>query len=131
MPTRPSPHPTEAELEALTVLWQRGPSTVREVHEALQADRKTGLTTTLKTLQVMMAKGLVVRTDERPHRYTPAKPQERTQIGLLQDLVRRAFDGSVHKMMIRAVEASEMTEDELGEIRKVIDKLRKQKRGAE
>ena len=130
MPTRPSPHPTEAELEALTVLWQRGPSTVRQVHETLQADRKTGLTTTLKTLQVMMAKGLVVRSDGRPHRYTPAKPEERTQAGLLTDLVERAFDGSVRKMLIRAVEAGEMTEEELGEIRTVIDRLRQQKRGA-
>ncbi len=130
MPTRPSPHPTEAELEALAVLWRRGPSTVRQVHEALQADRKTGLTTTLKTLQVMTAKGSVVRSDERPHRYTPAKPEEKTQVGLLKDLVHRAFDGSVQKMLIRAVEAGEMTEKELSEIRGVIDKLRKQKRGA-
>ncbi len=129
MPTRPSRHPTEAELEALTVLWRRGPSTVRQVHEALQADRKTSLTTTLKTLQVMITKGSVVRSDERPHRYTPAKPEERTQVGLLKDLVQRAFDGSVQKMLIRAVEAGGMTEKELGEIRKVIDKLRKQKRG--
>ena len=130
MPTRPSPHPTEAELEALTVLWRRGPSTVRQVHEILQADRKTSLTTTLKTLQIMTAKGTVICSDERPHRYTPAKPEEKTQAGLLKDLVRRAFDGSVQKMLIRAVEAGEMTEQELGEIRKVIDNLRKKKRGA-
>ena len=130
MPTRPSRHPTEAELEALTVLWRRGPSTVRQVHEILQADRKTSLTTTLKTLQIMTAKGTVICSDERPHRYTPAKPEEKTQAGLLKDLVRRAFDGSVQKMLIRAVEAGEMTEQELGEIRKVIDNLRKKKRGA-
>lgn len=130
MPTRPSPHPTEAELEALAVLWRDGPSTVRQVHEALQADRKTSLTTTLKTLQVMTAKGSVVRSDGRPHRYTPAKPAAKTQVGLLKDLVQRAFDGSVQKMLIRAVEAGEMTGKELGEVHKVIDELRKQERGA-
>jgi BlaI family transcriptional regulator, penicillinase repressor len=130
MPTRPSSHPTEAELEALAVLWRRGPSTVRQVHEALQADRTTSLTTTLKTLQVMTAKGSVIRSDERPHRYTPAKPQEQTQDGLLKDLARRAFGGSARKMLIRAVETGEMTGEELGEIRKLIDQLRKQKGGA-
>src|SRR3954451_23026007 len=104
MPARTSAHPTEAELEVLSVLWRRGPSTVRDVHEALQADRDTSLTTTLKILQVMAAKGLATRTDARPQVYSAAKPEAKTQAGLLRDLVRRAFDGSVRKLMIRAVE---------------------------
>jgi predicted transcriptional regulator len=122
MPRRPSLHPTEAELEALSVLWRRGPSTVREVHETLRARRSTGLTTTLKILQVMMEKGLVVRGDEcRPHRYSAAAPEEKTQAGLLADLARRAFEGSVRKLLIRAVEDGGLTGEELQEIRKLID----------
>ena len=130
MPKRPSPHPTEAELEILNVLWSRGPSKVREVHETLQADRNTSLTTTLKLLQVMTKKGLTVREHNvRPHLYTPAKPEEKTQAGLLNDLANRAFDGSVSKLLIRAVQVGDLDHDELGEIRKLIDALRRDKQG--
>ncbi len=130
MPRRSSSHPTEAELEVLNVLWQRGPSTVREVHETLQADRQTSLTTTLKILQVMVEKGLAVREEEvRPHRYKPALPEQKTQAGLLDDLARRAFGGSVGRMLIRAVEDTRLTGSELREIRKLIDGIRKNKRG--
>ncbi|MHC4717129.1 MAG: BlaI/MecI/CopY family transcriptional regulator [Planctomycetota bacterium] len=130
MPRRSSPHPTQAELEVLNVLWQLGPSTVRAVHETLQADRQTSLTTTLKLLQVMTEKGLTVRDEQaRPHRYAPAAPAEKTQAGLLDDLVQRAFGGSVGKLMARAVEEGRLSGDELGEIRKLIDDVRKGKRG--
>lgn len=130
MPRRSSSHPTEAELEVLNVLWQRGPSTVREVHETLQADRQTSMTTTLKILQVMVDKGLAVRDEQsRPHRYTPTLPEEKTQAGLLDDLARRAFGGSVSKMLIRAVEDTRLTGSELRKIRKLIDGTRKDKRG--
>ena len=88
MPRRASSQPTEAELEILNVLWQQGPSTVRQVHETLQADRETSLTTTLKMLQVMTAKDLVVREDtSRPHKYRPALPEGKVQ------LLRRALPG--------------------------------------
>src|SRR5687768_2770213 len=103
MPARTSAHPTEAELEILSILWRRGPSTVRDVHEVLQADRDTSMTTTLKILQVMTEKGLTSRSDSRPQLYRAAKAAEKTQAGLLKDLVRKAFDGSVRKLMIRAV----------------------------
>ena len=130
MPRRASPHPTEAELEVLNVLWQRGPSTVREVHETLQADRQTSMTTTLKILQVMTEKGVTVRDEQRrPHRYSPSAPAEKTQAGLLDDLVQRAFGGSVRKLLVRAVEAGDLTSDELREVRKLIDDVRKEQRG--
>ena len=103
---------------------------MREVHETLQADRQTSMTTTLKILQVMVEKSLAVRKEEiRPHRYTPALPEEKTQAGLLNDLARRAFGGSVSKMLIRAVEDARLTGSELREIRKLIDGTRKDKRG--
>ena len=130
MPRRASPHPTEAELEVLNVIWQRGPSTVREVHETLQADRQTSMTTTLKILQVMTEKGWTVRDEERrPHLYSPSAPAEKTQAGLLDDLVQRAFGGSVQKLLVRAVEAGDLTSDELREVRKLIDNVRKEQRG--
>ena len=129
MPRRSSPHPTEAELEVLSVLWRRGPSTVREVHETLQADRQTCLTTTLKIMQVMEEKGLVTRGESRPSRYTPAVPEDKTQAGLLNDLVERAFDGSVRKLLIRAVEDANLNSEELDHIRRLIDSLRRDKRG--
>ena len=129
MPRRSSPHPTEAELEILAILWQQGPSTVRQVHEVLQADRQTGLTTTLKLLQVMTDKGLTVRNDARPHQYSAATPAEDTQAGLLDDLVQKAFGGSVRKLLIRAVEDAGLDADELREIQKRIDSGRTSKRG--
>ena len=131
MSRRPSAQPTEAELEILNVLWRRGPSTVREVHEVLQADRQTTLTTTLKILQNMTEKGSVVRDSTGyPQRYSPASPEEETQAGLLKDLVRKAFDGSVQRLLIRAVESGRLSREELREIRRLIDGLQKGKRGA-
>ena len=131
MSRRRSAHPTEAELEILNVLWRRGPSTVRQVHEVLQADRRTGLTTTLKTLQNMTGKRLVIRDSTGyPHRYVAASSEEDTQAGLLKDLVRKAFDGSVQRLLIRAVEGGGLSQEELREIRRIIDGLRKSKRGA-
>src|SRR5262245_12806184 len=93
MATRKLPRPTDAELAILRVLWSRGPSTVREVHEALQDG--SGYTTVLKLMQIMAEKGLVVRDEsERAHVYSAKLTQERTQRQLVQDLVERAFGGS-------------------------------------
>ena len=96
----------------------------------LQAERNTSLTTTLKTLQVMTAKGLVLCSNDRPHRYTPASPEEKTQAGMLKDLVRRAFDGSVQKLLVRLVKTGEMTKEELDGIARLVHSLRKERRGA-
>ncbi len=128
MPKRPSLYPTEAELEILAVLWRRGGRTVREVHEALQAGRKTTLTTTLKLLQIMTEKGRVRRSETRPHRYTAAVSQERTQAGLLEDLTRRAFDGSAGKLLLRAVEHGKLTPAELDEMQQLINSRRQETR---
>jgi len=128
MPKRSSSLPTEAELEILNVLWQRGPSTVREVHEVLQADRTTAMTTTLKIIQYMEAKGLVRRDEGRPARFMAAIGREKTQAGLLGDLVRRAFDGSVRKLLVRAVEDVGISPDEYDQLRKLIG-ARKRKQG--
>jgi len=131
MPRHASIHPTQAELEILNVLWRQGPSTVRQVHDAVQAGRQipTTLTTTLKMLQLMVEKHLVVRMDMRPHQYRAAARQEQTQAGLVEDLVRRAFDGSVHKLLVRAVEDADLSGDELKALRQLIDHVRDHTRG--
>jgi len=114
-------------LEILSVLWRSGPSTVREVHEALQADRETGLTTTLKLLQVMLEKELTTRDEEaRPHRYSAAKPEKNTQAGLLAELVRRAFGGSMRKLLVRAVEEGDLSAEDIQEL---VDRVREDQRG--
>jgi BlaI family transcriptional regulator, penicillinase repressor len=131
MPRRTTNHPTEAELEILTVLWRRGPSTVRQVHEILQADRSTTLTTTLKLLQTMTAKGITTRGDGRPQLFSAAVPEERTQAGLVRDLVHRAFAGSVGKLVMRAVEESDLSDAEVRKIHNLIGRYRRTKRGGQ
>lgn len=131
MPRRASLHPTQAELEILNVLWRRGSSTVRQVHETLRQDgtTNTALTTTLKMLQLMVDKRLVIRSNTRPHQYVAAIEKGQTQTGLLDDLVRRAFDGSVQTLVMRAVEDADLGGDELEALQKLIDNMRHQNRG--
>jgi len=117
-------HPTEAELEILDVLWTRGPSTVREVHEQLSAGRPTGYTTTLKLLQIMAEKGLV-RRDERPraHIYQARIPREQTQSQAVRNLVDRVFGGSAARLVMQALSTKRASAAELAEIRRVLDKM--------
>ena len=120
--------PTDAELAILRVLWEHGPSTVRQVHEAL-SDRETGYTTTLKLMQIMTDKGLVTRDESaRTHVYAAAANQELTQGQLLKDLVDRAFGGSAKALVLRALSNHETTPDELREIRQLIDDYREKPR---
>lgn len=130
MPRRAMSQPSVAELEVLAVLWKNGPSTVRDVHMVLQADRQTALTTTLKILQVMTEKGLVVHDGARPQRFSATAPAEQTQTGLLHDLATRAFDGSVGRLLLHAVETGDLSTAELEEVRKLIAaRRREQKEG--
>src|ERR1700716_240052 len=104
MSERPIPHPTHAELSILRVLWERGPSTVREVHEILSTSQATGYTTVLKLLQIMTEKGLVVRDEsERAHVYEARHSEQRTQRQIVADLVERAFGGSSAKLVMQAL----------------------------
>jgi BlaI family transcriptional regulator, penicillinase repressor len=119
-----TPRPTDAELAILRVLWDRGPSTVREVHEALQDSQKTGYTTVLKLLQIMIDKGLVVRDEtNRAHVYGPRLSEQRTQRQLLGDLVDRAFGGSPAKLVLQALSGRRATAEELRHIRALLDEL--------
>jgi predicted transcriptional regulator len=123
------PRPTDAELAILRVLWEQGPSTVRQVHEALAGARETGYTTTLKLMQIMAEKGLVIRDESaRTHVYAPTVNQEQTQKQLVKDLMDRAFGGSAKALVLRALSAEDTTPDELREIRKLIDDYREKRK---
>lgn len=116
------PRPTDAELEILTVLWSRGPSTVRDVHETIARRKATQYTTVLKQMQVMADKGLVRRNeDQRSHIYEAARSREWTQRQLAADLLQRAFDGSAKGLLIGALSAQKATKEELAELRKLLD----------
>ncbi len=117
-----SPKPTDAELAILRVLWSRGPSTVRQVHDALTGERATGYTTALKLLQIMSEKGLVARDEtDRSHVYSAMLSEGETQRQLLDDLLGRAFGGSATKLVMQALSGGKATPAELAEIRRLID----------
>lgn len=123
------PRPTDAELEILKVIWQRGASTVREVQETLNESRPTGYTTALKMLQIMSEKGLVSRDEsQRAHVYEARLAQEQTQRQLLGDLLERAFDGSATQLVMQALATKKTSAKELSQIRQMLDDF--EKRGA-
>jgi BlaI family transcriptional regulator, penicillinase repressor len=129
MSKNPTPRPTDAELAILRVLWERGPSTVRQVHEILVSRvGPTAYTTALKLLQIMTEKGLVRRDDtDRTHVYMPRLTEEQTQRQLVRDLLDRAFGGSASKLVMQALNAKRSTPEELGEIRKLIEARREER----
>ena len=119
---RSLPRPTQAELEILSVLWERGPSSVREVHLHLSQARAAGYTTVLKLLQIMVGKGLVVRDEsERSHVYGAAVAREHTQRQLVTDLVERAFGGSASQLILQALATRRASAQELREIRRLLE----------
>ena len=121
MPDEP-PRPTDAELEILTVLWSRGPSTVRDVHEITAKSKPTQYTTVLKLMQIMAEKGLLRRDEERrAHVYEAACPPEWTQKQLAGDLLQRAFNGSAARLLQGALSARKASKTELAELRKLLD----------
>jgi predicted transcriptional regulator len=124
MGRRKTSGPTDRELAILGVLWDQGPSTVRQVHESLHQDTETGYTTTLKLMQIMAEKGLVVRDeDARQHIYKPAVSQEKTQKQLVGDFLDRVFAGSAEKLVMRALSAKKVSPKELARIREMLDEI--------
>ena len=127
MGRRASPHATDAELEILQVLWQQGPSTVREVQQALDAIRPTGYTTVLKILQIMTDKGLARRDEtQRAHVYEAAATEEEVQEEIVSHMLDRVFSGSASKLVFRALSATGASSTELDEIRAMLDTLKGQ-----
>jgi len=114
--------PTGRELAILGILWNNGPSTVRQVNEEMNKKQKTGYTTTLKLMQIMTEKGLVVRDDSKfQHIYKPAVSEEKTQNQVVGDLLEKVFSGSAEKLVMRALLAKKVSAEELAKIRKMLD----------
>ena len=125
-----TPRPTESELAILRVLWDKGPSTVRQVNHVLSAARDTGYTTTLKLMQIMADKGLVTRDErDRTHVYSARWSQGQTQHQLVSDLMDRAFGGSAAALVLQALSAQPASADELTEIQRLIDTYKRGKTG--
>jgi BlaI family transcriptional regulator, penicillinase repressor len=123
------PKPTAAELELLSVLWNRGPSTVREIHEALSSEKETGYTTTLKILQKMTDKGLVTRDEsQRSHVYQAALGAEKTQRQLVHELLEKAFGGAADKLIQHALSSRKVSRDEIDTLRQLLDELEEKSR---
>ena len=125
MPRATTPKPTDAELAILRILWERGPSTVRQVHDILAHERQAAYTTALKLLQIMTEKGLVERDErDRTHIYRARLSEETTQRQLVRDLLDRAFGGSSGKLVMQALATRRASAEELKDIRKAIDGAR-------
>jgi predicted transcriptional regulator len=120
------PKPTEGELAILSVLWRRGPRTVREIYSEFNETRETGYTTVLKMLQIMAEKGLVMRDEtQKCHVYQAALAQSDAQRWFLGDLMDRVFNGSAHRLVLQALSTKKASAVELAEIRKLIDEIEK------
>ena|SRR5215467_2693154 len=129
-PSPKTPRPTDAEIEILHVLWEQGPLTVRQVHEDLSRTKQSQYTTTLKQLQVMTEKGLVVRDEsERSHVYRAAVPRDRVQQQITTHLIDRVFGGSARGMLMQVLGAKKVSKKELGEMRRMIDEFEKGGKG--
>ena len=126
---KPKKQPTPAELAILQVLWQRGPSTVRDIHAALDGERPTGYTTVLKLMQIMTDKGLLARDEkQRAHIYRPRLPRVETQKQLVADLLDRAFAGSAAQLVMQALSAKRASPQELAQIRRLLEQHERSQR---
>jgi|ERR1700757_4675152 len=122
MATPSTRKPTSSELEILHVLWERGPSTVREVHEALNAKRPIGYTSVLKLMQIMTAKGTVRRNvQQRAHVYEAVQAEEKTKQQLARDVLQRVFDGSASELMMHALAGRKASQEEIEEMRRLLN----------
>jgi BlaI family penicillinase repressor len=122
----PKSLPTAAELDILAVLWRLGAATVREVHDEL--GKENAYTTTLKQMQLMTEKGLVIRSERfGSHVYEASVPQQQTQQQIAADLLKRAFGGSAKSLVMGALSAQPASREELDEIRKMLDIFAKEK----
>jgi predicted transcriptional regulator len=122
MATPATRKPTSSELEILHVLWERGPSTVREVHEALNAKRPIGYTSVLKLMQIMTAKGTVRRNvQQRAHVYEAVQAEEKTKQQLARDVLQRVFDGSASELMMHALAGRKASKEEIEEMRRLLN----------
>lgn len=120
--TSQTPIPSNAELEILRILWKRGPSTVRDVHDELKRERDIGYTTVLKIMQVMAEKRIVTRDEsERSHVYSPAVEEKSVKRRLVSELLDKAFDGSAAQLVMQALSDKRASPEDIRKIRKLLD----------
>lgn len=130
MTNKKIPKPTDGELAILKILWQDGDATIRQVNEKINTIQPTGYTTTLKMMQIMTDKGLLVRDDsKRTHIYRPAVSEEITQNQLVGSLLEKAFAGSAEKLVMRALSAKKISEKELAKIKKMLENIKIENEG--
>jgi BlaI family penicillinase repressor len=127
---KPAPQkPTASELEILRILWTRGPSTVREVHDSMKEKREMGYTSVLKFLQIMTAKGTVRRNEtQRAHVYEACLPAEQTKRQLAGDMLQRVFEGSASQLMMHALAGRKASREEIEELRRTLDEYERSRR---
>lgn len=124
MPRRSSPQPTEVEMQILGILWELGPSPVRDIHRRLEAAKGTSYSTTVKMLAVMLDKGLVTRDeDAQPHIYKAALTRDGAGKRLVRDLIDKVYNGSAHSLVLQALSTKRATQEERDEIRRLLDKM--------
>jgi BlaI family penicillinase repressor len=121
--------PTASELEILRVLWTRGPSTVREIHDSMKEKKALGYTTVLKLLQIMTTKGIVRRNEtERAHVYQAGVPAAQTKRQLAGDMLQRVFEGSASDLMMHALAGKHASREEIDELRRLLDEYERNRR---
>ena len=121
--------PTDSELEILSVLWQQGPSSVRQVNDEINRKKQVGYTTTLKFMQIMLEKGLLEREEKgRKHIYRTAVREVDTQKQLLDRFVETAFAGSAMQLVMQALGKHRTTPEELDELKRLIEKIEKEQK---
>ena len=127
MPRAPATRPTDVELQILSILWELGPSPVRDIHQRLEAEKGTNYSTTVKMLAVMLQKGLVKRNEEvQPHVYRAALSREKAGKRMLHDLVEKIYQGSSLSLVLQALSSSKATKAERAEIRRLLDEMEKE-----
>jgi len=116
--------PTEVELQILRVLWELGPSPVREIHAQLSANKGTNYSTTVKMLSVMLEKGLVMRDEQAsPHIYRPAMSRQAAGKRMVKDLIDKVYDGAAMSLVLQALASSRATKEEIEEVRRLLDQM--------
>jgi len=122
---RPAPtHPTDVELQILNILWERGPSPVRDIHAQLRADKGTSYSTTVKMLAVMLQKGLIRRNENaQPHVYRAVLSRQTAGRRMVRSLIDKIYEGSASNLVLQALSSEKATREELAEIRKLLDHM--------
>lgn len=119
-----SSQPTAVELEILRILWELGPSPVREVHARLNQAKGTNYSTTVKMLSVMLSKGLVKRDEDvSPHIYRAAMSRDRAAKKLLHELIDKVYDGSAMSLVLQALAGGKASKEEIAEARRLLDEM--------